>query len=285
VVLVWILLIVLFLVIWQVLQPATPPDPDAATASPSFWTGTGRTLLPMAVFAPLFLAFLWATRTAQSAFSQGARSVAEGEYANAEQVYLGLARKMWWFPPYAGFAQYNLGVARLERGDLSGASDALAKVATRSLTTRALAPGAACHLALIYALRGEIAAATRWIEEARHLMAKTATAPGISVMVPFAEAVIDVREGRGQEALRRLDENAKQLDGTFTMKWSRRVRALRALATERIVTAREAGAVDAIVNALLPAAPNEFLLLTVEWPEMQTFLTMRGLVRPSSDGS
>jgi hypothetical protein len=103
-------------------------------------------------------------------------------------------------------------------------------------------------------------------------------APGIRVMVPLAEAAIDVRKGNCEEALRRLDENAKQLDGTLTMKWSRRVRALRALATAGMVTAREAGAVDTILNALRPAAPNEFVMLTVEWPEMQTFLKTRGLV-------
>ncbi len=274
----WVVLIVMFLAIWQVLQPAGPrPDDGAVEVSPSFWRQNLVTVVLLAPMGLFFVGFWSQASFVQRAVAEGSGWLAEGDFAKAEEVFAKAARRARWVPMLARAVEYNQAVARLQRGDLAGAADLFASVARAGSWNAPLAACASCHLALTYALRGDIAAATRWRDDARRRLAKSTVTAGIRLVVPFAEAIVDLREGRPEEGARRIDENAKAMEGSFIGRWSRMVRAVRAFAEDRMASPREAGAVDALVNALRPSTPGEFAALTAEWPEMRRFLETRGL--------
>jgi hypothetical protein len=281
----WALLIVMFLVIWQVLQSPQPgsthamPTP-APAGEPIDMFSKVSPVVAIAFFGALFFFSMARTRRFNAANALGLQALAEADYARGADVFGELARKYRWPGQLPGIATFNLGIVRLHQGQFGEALDCFTRVERRrSWSLAGIRASLACQAALAYALRGDIESARRWRAAAEERKSSTPNQALIAGLIAYVDAVVDVREGRYESFLRWLDERWRQLEGGLTARTTRPLRVLRAFATAHAPGAgpRDAGGVDMLVNALKPATPGEFAMLGAEWPEMAAFLSASGL--------
>jgi hypothetical protein len=275
----WVALVLMFLVIWQVLQPsnggtvpAPPPQQDD-----DFWTATLLRSGPLAAAFALTVGFVfWASRRTRgfnAANAQGLRALAEGEPARAAEAFELVAKQYRWPASLRRIASFNLAIAQLHQGRLSEAIDRFAAVDREAnWTFLGLRTSLACHVALAYALRGEIDSARTWRAEADKQLKHATDQAGMTGLLAYVDAVIDVREGRHESFVRWLDERWRQLEGSLTARTTRPLRVLRAYALAH-GEVRDAAAADKALEALRPARPGEFAMLEASWPEMKAFLS------------
>jgi hypothetical protein len=281
----WVLLIVLFLAIWQVITPGTSgsmPPVTRPSDSSEFWRDSLVSLLPALGVAGLFVGIfffsirrMWAFNAA-SASAQ--KALGEGDYARAVAEYEAIEKRYRWPSSLRSIGNFNLAVALMHRGDLANALERFAEVERKAPWSIAgLRASLAGQLALGYALRGELDAARRWRTESEARKQHAGDQVGLAGLQAFADAVIDTREGKCEAFLRWIDERWRELEGTLTARTTRPLRVLRAFAMARSGGVRDAGVVDAALGAIRPARRGEFEMLGTQWPEMHSFLETHGL--------
>src|SRR5205823_3340580 len=87
---------------------------------------------------------------------------------------------------------------------------------------------AATHLALLYALRGQLDAATRWCDDARRRLARGQNRTLSAALLRLAEIVVLARSGQRDDATRALDRDARRLEESLTVTSMRKAWLLRA---------------------------------------------------------
>jgi len=163
---------------------------------------------------------------------------------------------------------------RRSRGKLGEAIAGFAKVEkkTSGFSGANLRPGNASYLAVTYALRGDLDVARTWLAEAEKRNANAPFKTVVTGIVAFAQAIVELREGRDAEVLGWLDQRWRGLEGSLTGTVLRPFTVLRAFAAARAGGEREIGSAQRILQGLAPIRSGEFAMLEVEWAEMQRFL-------------
>jgi hypothetical protein len=285
----WVVLVVMFLAIWQFLapDPKKPSGPPLPACEPSpMWL----TVLPyVVVFGLLFLLLRRFYRSygeslefnvAQEA---GRLALAERRFGAAFDVFrrneAAYAKK----PPYAVAVALALGNAQLFAGNLEDAAATLAKVERSRfvLFSSATRTMAAVHLAFVQALSGQLDAAERWCAEARARITKNKDDRlDYAARLCLAEAVVALRRGRSAEASALMTENWNTMREVLNGNTMRAAEVLRAFA-EAAGGVRASNTVAERLVRVEPVVPGEFAFLGVGWPEMRAFLAAHHLDAPA----
>jgi tetratricopeptide (TPR) repeat protein len=262
---VWVFLIVVFVVIWQVFSSSGPEGRSAAPSDPlrSPWVQ----LSPVLIFPLLFGLLYWRMRSFAAANKRAVDLMTQGDCAAAAGAFRRLVRA-----PLApnGVARFNLGLALLRLGDLRGAVDAFDS-AERS-RARALRPAVAAMIALCDALAGDLDAADRWVAEARR---RSASPTSVTRVHLAAEAIVRLRRGDAAGAAQLLAETWGELERSTAADLVRALRLVRAFAVERSALG-EAPEPDELLAGARPFRPGEYGWVAAGWPEMGRYLLEKG---------
>jgi hypothetical protein len=284
----WVLLVVVFLVVWQALQPSGQHQapPEAPACEPQFWQTTVFTVVPFGLCVLLFFWFLRTYRVSLDfnlAQERARVALAEGRRREAIDALERLVAAHAKRPAYESSALVSLAHAQLWAGNLDGAIATFVRLerGRRMVGTSAVRALAATHLAFAYALAGQLDAAHRWAHEARGRLVKNRDdrlLPGAYLCL--AEATIAVRRGDAERGAAMLDERWSLLREALSASAMRMVEVIRALA-EAGGGVREYHRVGERLVRIEPTGPGEMAFLGARWPEMQGFLAAHGLVAPA----
>lgn len=267
-VILWVFLVVMFVVLWQVFAEAgRNGGPQGESTPPGMWSSVLVQYVPILFVAAVFGLVYWRFRRFAEGNKRAVDLMAQGDAAGAAEAFRRLARA-----PLApsGVARFNLGLALLRVGDLRGALDALAS-AERS-RTKALKPAIASMIALCDALAGDLDAADGWIAEARRRAASPASATRFHVA---AEAIVRLRRGDATGSARLFEQTWGELERSTAADVVRALRVVRAFAVEHAGGSAAAGAADLLAGAR-PFRPGEYAWIAAGWPEMSRYLAEKG---------
>ncbi len=295
----WVILIVMFLTIWQFLTPAERKEPasragttprygqvvavEACPPAPSsFWTGTIATMAPCALGFFVFFLFLRAYRqNAAFALAQepGRLAMAQRRFAEASGKFQATIPQFAKQPLYRAVVVINVADAELRAGRFESAIAACAEIER----SRSLLFGSSVRIriatisAMTYALRGDVTTAERWASDARRRIAKSnEDRIGQAAHLCLAEAVIACRRGDSIGAIALLDARWNELRYALSADSMRIVEVVRAFA-EAQGGIRASNTVSERLVRVEPVAPGELAYLGAEWPEMKAFLGAHGI--------
>jgi protein-S-isoprenylcysteine O-methyltransferase Ste14 len=285
----WVVLIVMFLGIWQFLSPS--PGATPAPALPPCEPSSGwYTVAPYAVFfAILLIAYRWFVRSYgqnldfQIAQEPGRLAMAERRFGPALEVFGRLQASYANKPAYEASAGIALGAAQLWAGRLDEAVHTLAAVERKRtvLFSSSIRTVAAAHLALAHALAGELDAAESWARETRARIAKNRDDRlEYAARLCLAEAIVTLRRGQPADASALLERNWTVMREALTANMMRVAEVLTAFA-ESTRGVRQANTMAERLLRVEPTLPGDFAFLGVKWPEMQAFLDAHGLGAPT----
>jgi hypothetical protein len=287
--LLWVLLIFIFLAIWQFLSPSTPQphasQPRMCPCNENGWTSSAWYSLPtVGVFVMVFLIMRqFRAPLAFNASQEGAMlAFAQRRFAEAAELYRSAAATLLKTPLYQAVGNYNLAYAELWAGRLEDAIKILARVERTLGSPRATGVRflAANSLVLANGLAGDLDTAERWADDTRKRIAKTADSRlNAGAQLCLGEAVVALRRGRVADALTSLESNWLSLRQGLNANSMRVAEILRAFA-EAHAGVREYNTVGERLIRVEPVATHEFAFLGVRWPAMQEFLVAHRLVSP-----
>ncbi len=284
--LLWVLLILMFLAIWQFLQPgpsashqATPPPPPCEA---TMWSAVSGWAIPFGAFLLLFFVFMRAygqnVEFARST-EPAARALAERRFGDAAKLYTGLIASNKKKPAYQSSARASLAFAELMGGRLAAAIEVYAQVerAQGVLFSSGVRTTASTWLAFAYALRGDVPAGQKWATEARRRLTKNNdNRLSYASQMCLAEAALAIRAGEAERGVSLLDAGWLNLRESMTANTMRVAEVLRAFA-ESSRGPRGYNVVEERLTRVEPVVPGEFDFLGVEWPEMRAFLAAHKL--------
>jgi hypothetical protein len=206
-----------------------------------------------------------ATREFFTADQKAQQAVLEGRLDEARQTY-----ETWRASKVPQIASAAVHLAATLDMRLGRINEAIQLLETRLKTARGpLLPHTTVLLATNHALRNDLEAAKRWLDET------PATTPARYQMpvaqLAFARAVVECRSGRRDEAARLLDERWPDIERQLEPHQLRPYRILRAFA---------GGNANADLADLRPTFAGEHDYLGKVWPEMATFLATNNLSVP-----
>jgi hypothetical protein len=288
---VWIVLVLAGLAIWQLLAPSSAPSsgPSSAPSSGGSETpgtngssGSGNPVTSaiwMGVALVGVIGWGWWTRRRVRLFNEGATAAmklfARAEYVAAADRFADLRRRFPYPRNVRETATFNLAMSLMRSGELERALTTLRQLDRRSARgAGSFAPTIAAQLAAIYALRGDPAAADRWIGEARARVKGAADSRAIDGAVAFARIVNELRRDDHQTAARDLQTAWADLEGTLVAAELRPFQILRAFAAARGAPSPTSGANHDAPPALPEVRPGELAWLGADWPEMRAFLDL-----------
>jgi hypothetical protein len=288
-ILLWLLLVLVFVSIYQLFAGPSPPQRTTQLPTPvhevSFFTLLCGSWLPMlaqfGVFYWLALSFVrWQLRGGarlNAKLEPGHIALADGDMQLAVEVYRRVAQDYRRQRHYAALANLSLAEAYIRQGEFDAAIGVL-RVADK---TRNLMFGSnirvmvATDLCLIYALRGDLNAAMRWLEDARRRLARSKEVRHFNAaLLRLTEATVLCRAGKHEEAKRILDSDWPRLESALFSSVMRRAWLLRAFLAGSDPT-RMSG--EPMLTVLRSARKNELEWMGKEWPELRTFLVTHDL--------
>jgi hypothetical protein len=277
--LLWIVLIALFIAIWNLVGEdkggAPPPEPSRFGG---WWIG----LLPSGLVFAFAVYFFQTYRQSVDfnlALEVGRRAMAERRFREAQAAFAAVAAAHVKRPLYSAVARAQTAGACLASGNLVEARRLFTELERiRSLVfTSSVRLQAAIQLGMTNALLGELEAADAWAGEARGRLRKTKDDRlGTASLLCLVDAVIALRRGRRSDALKLLESNWLMLREVLSANQMRVVEIVRSFA-ESSAGLREYNAVSDRLVRIEPVLPGEFAYLGVAWPEMKTFLDAHGL--------
>lgn len=282
----WVLLILLFLALWQFLSPSNDGGSSAhrvARAAPppaepsSLWTSLVPTVLPIALVVFLFILFVRAYRQNDAfnvAQEPGRLALAHKRFGEAIELFRATLPLFAKQPGYRAVATLNVAEALLKAARLDEALATCAEI-ERS-RTMLLGSGVRTRLAtvtaLLYTLKGDVPLAERWAGEARVRIAKNKDDRiGHAAWLCLVEATLACRKGDAPGAVRLLDERWLELRYALAADAMRTVEIVRAFA-EAGGGVRASNSVAERLVRVEPVVKGEFAWLGVAWPEMNAFL-------------
>lgn len=297
----WVILIVMFLTIWQFLTPAerkpasnmneaaeaTQRICDACTSSSGSSWSTIMALAPLLIVVVLAYFFLRAYKlndTFNLAQEPGRLAMVNRRFDEAVELFRASVPRFAKQPAYRAMAVLNVGEALVRAGRLDEAIAAFAEVERSRilLLGSGVRTRIATHTALVYALSGEIAVAERWTADARMRIAKNKDDRlGHAAQLCLAEAVLASRKGDHAGAVALLDARWLEMRFSLNADSFRAVEVVRTFAeTQRGLRASNAAAERLI--RIEPVHKGEFAYLGVNWPEMKLFLDAHGVAAPTA---
>lgn len=275
----WGLLVVAFLSIWQLLNGS------AGTRAPTTSDGGGSGVPGLPLWNAAFIAAValltlgWAgwLRRRTRAFNEESSRVLElfrvADYAAAAVRFGELAAKYRYPTNLRLTSEFNQAMALLRTGNLVRALEALSELdRQRSRGGKPFRATLASQMAVIYALRAEPAASDRWIAESEKRRRETGVPSRLDGVLALARLVNGIRRDDEAAALSALDESWETIEGTLPVPELRPFRALRAFAKTRH-RPKETFATDpGVVEAFAEVRPGELDWLGAEWPELREFL-------------
>jgi hypothetical protein len=266
----WVFLVTMFVVLWQVFTPDAASSRSATDTTPvtiDMWRSVLGQYVPLVAIGGVFWLFYSRFRSFAAANKQGVDLMASGDAPAAADVFRQLARR-----PLApvGAARFNLGLALLRTGDLTGALDAFA-TAERS-RSKALRPAAAGFIALCDALAGDLDAADGWVAEAQQ---RATSACSVSRVHLAADAIVRLRRGDAASAAQLLERSWTELERSTAADLVRSFRVIRAFAAEQAGGDAASQASDLLAGAR-PFRAGEYAWIGSRWPELARYLAARG---------
>ena len=178
----------------------------------------------------------------------------------------------------------GLAEAHLRRGDFELAIDVLTRV-ERAPGVRFAAETrvkAAVELGLIHALRGDLDAATRWLDDARRRLARADELRLVhAATLSLAEAIVLCRAKRRDEAARLLERDWSKLEAALPAATMRRAWLVRALCASGDPMR---GSVEPALTILRAGRRGDLDWMAGRWPELETFLVAYDLGASSAAG-
>lgn len=288
--LLWVVLIVMFLTIWQFLTPeggtARPPTPRLApcedTSSP--WS-TALSFFPGLAIVFLIVLLIWRNFGVEAEFNAsqepGLVALSEHRYAEALAIFESAAAR-WKGRLHARcVVRTNIAHTHLRAGRIDEAIAAYVEVERDRSVLYTSGPRllATVELAVVYGLAGLPDAAERWIAECRARLARSKDERMFfAARLCLAEAVVACRRGNPKAAVENLERHWTKLRFSLTADAMRAVEVVRAFAEAQSVGVREQNVVAQRLVQLEPTVRGEFDYLGARWPEMQAFLASHDLV-------
>jgi hypothetical protein len=298
-ILLWLLLILFFVSLYQLFSgpPAkphhrmdaqevvAPPPPRPSAPENDFVMLLVGSWLPMLAMIGIFyggvLGFarrqLRAHGKLTAQLEPGHLALADGNVAGAVKMFEAAAHKLRGQRPYAGMARLALADARMQQGDFDAALKVLQQVEQSPglLYGSELRLLAAVDFGLVYALRGEVDVATRWLDDARRRLART---PGVrnfqAGLLCLAEAVAFARADRRQEAARLIERDWTRVEATVFATVMRRGWLLRAFLASADGARSTA---EPYLTMLRSGRRGELDWMATKWPELKAFLVANEL--------
>jgi len=258
----WVLLIILFLALWEFLQKTPGPHPAEATheSGTSPWAVTAV----IVVIGALFVGYAKLVNRVRRANQKGIELLSEGKRAEALEVLEKAASMIagGWAP------KFNAALCLLELGRPDEALPRFEKVARSSALEKVPLQGAAVmHFAALSAsLAGDESRAREWFEKG----GKLANSP----MSAVVEATLLARAGNAGAAVHVVETRWRELESCSAV-YRKAARAIQAWSAAQIGQP-EPYILEAIGGAK-PCAPGELDFLGVRWPELAAFLKARGM--------
>lgn len=286
----WLVLIGLFVALYQFLLSSRPhprPMEGDAVAAPTKKTGDGLAGSALALLWPIgliggFIALVrWQIRgSSRFALAQepGILALAVGDTKTAARVFAEVEARYRDQVNFAGLARLNHATALLRAGDLRGAAALLVKLErTAGLLYRSdLRLHAAVGLCEVYALRGDVVASRRWLEDARRRLSRVTERTYPGAMLRRAEVLLLCREGHAAESAALLDRDLRLIESGVNVQTMRLLWLVRAYLTTQLGGAREQGAAARWIDLLRPARPGELAALA-DWPALRLYAEAAGL--------
>jgi len=276
----WIVLIVMFIAIYQF----TAPTPHARHAAPEPrtdpWSSFLYGFLPALGLIALVILFLRRQLLGGSKLNAklepGNLALADGDLGRAADIFGGLAHEYRKQTTYAAVARLSLATALMRQGELGKAVEAAITVerAPGLLFGGDVRTMAAIHLGMLYALRGDVDAATRWCDDARRRLPRGQQRTLTAALLKIAEVLVLARGGRRDDAARALDRDWHRLEEALTVTAMRKAWLLRAWCAAADPTR---GSVEPWLTMVRAGRKGELAWLGAEWPELRAFLDAHDL--------
>ncbi len=189
--------------------------------------------------------------------------------AAAERAFQALRERFRWPKSLRNLTLYNLGLAQYRQGRYDDAIAALAE-SDRGGGAANIDPALASTLGLIYALRGDLEVAERWLAEGQLRYAGRAATASFPNLI--AESVIALRRGEFLEVERRFERDWAEIENSRKGETLRPLRIFRAFTHARVAGITAANELASLLTALQPARATDFVYLAAAWPELRDFL-------------
>jgi hypothetical protein len=294
-VLLWVIMMVTFLIVWNLLDVSSDKSTTPSSSASHSWTSSLALLLPMAFLAVLYLWFRRLTGRPHD-FNRlqtpGFIALAEGRWTEAVSLLRATLGSFAKKSVYRSVAERNVGHAAMYAGmlDEAIASFSIAERGASSLAAPDVRALAAVDLAQAYALAGDVPTAQRWADCARTRLAKAmGSRLTLASYLCIAEALIALRAGRPAQALGLLEDNRLKLRYALTANTMRMAEVIAAFALAAAGLSATAGLRDqadvaARLARISPVLPQEFAYLGVRWPEFLAFLQEHQLAKAGPGG-
>ena len=278
--LLWLLLLVMFVALYQLF--ATPPPrhhvaPPACTESATgAWWGI---VSAMAVFAMVVLLLrrqLRGGNKLNGKLEPGHVALADGDLGRAGEIFAAVAREYRKQTTYAAVARLSLSTALMRQGELQRAIDAAIEVerAPGLLFGGDVRTMAAIHLGMLYALRGDVDAATRWCDDARRRLPRGQQRTLTAALLRLAEVLVLARAGKRDDAARALDRDWHRLEEALTVSSMRKAWLVRAWCA---AADGARGSVEPWLTMARAGRKGELRWVGADWPELCAFLDAHDL--------
>ncbi len=275
---IWVVLIVMFVAIYNLFGTAPRgrgAAVQAASGYPWWWIASAAGVglaLPIIVMMVMFRG----AERFNAAQTAGLDAIARGQYAKAVELFDALAKRFRMKPNFAAVARYNQGYALLIGGESAAAVGPL--LAIERMPTLALGGIrrlAADQLARAFALGGDLAKATQWLEALRK-RPFTGDHAHCQAHLEAVDALVLCRQGKFTEAVNVYERAWPLLEAYLPAHQMREVWLLRAYATTMMSSVRDVGAAEPWLRMIRGTPPGGFTWLTAHWPELATFTTTHG---------
>ncbi len=279
----WLFLILVFVTIYQFLSPPPAHHHVVHTAPPPNEDGWWRSLsgfLPSLGVIALFIWFLRRQLKGGAALNArlepGHLALADGDLGRAADVFAAVAREYRNQTTYAAVAKLSLSTTLMRQGALPKAIETAIEVER--------APGllfgsearlmAAIHLGMLYALRGQLDAATRWCDDGRRRLARGQNRALPAALLRLTEILVLARAGKHEEAARALDRDERRLEEALTVTSMRKAWLVRAFCAAGDATR---GSVEPWLTMARAGRKGELAWVAAEWPELRAFVDAHDL--------
>jgi hypothetical protein len=273
---IWLILVVLFIALYQVFSVPSHAPPTHAPESDFDWGAFATSWLPLVALVLFFVFFFRmfrGSRLVNSRLEPGQLAAVDGDLARARQIYLEVAKLYAKQPSYGANARCNAAVIALFQGDFDVARDEL--IAVDKTPGLFFGDGirlyASLTLARLFAVTGDTERANAWLASSQsRLERNVANRLQFLASMHITRAILALRGGRADEAaqilerdwlriIRACDHNDRQLALT-----------LRAFLAAQ--SPRDAGAATPWLVAARSLGPTEIGYATKSWPELRTFV-------------
>jgi tetratricopeptide (TPR) repeat protein len=270
--LLWTVLIVMFLAVYQFLSPPAPHAPTHHDPPASSLADYASWIVGLLVLLP---AIAWGLRTGRinkrfaGENATGIALLDKGLYTQAAAHFEGLLQR-YRLKGLRATARHNVATARLALGELDRAIELYTSVATDP-SANSWHANVWNELASTCALAGRLSEAAAWL-------AKVETVPNVNAFsLVWPRTLLAARRGELSELERMLETRWRELEGKITAVHMRRLLLLRAFSVATAEGPRGTASAEPLLARLRPTTPGEFDWMLGGWPELGAFVAGHNL--------